>query len=90
MSQTHIIGAGLAGLATAVSLVREGHAVTLYEARGQAGGRCRSYLDAKLDCMVDNGNHLLLSGNKAAMRYLADIKATDALIGPVSACFPFP
>ncbi len=89
MPRAHIIGAGLAGLATAVSLVREGRAVTLYEARGQAGGRCRSYLDAKLDCVVDNGNHLLLSGNKAAMRYLEDIEATEALIGPVSACFPF-
>ena len=89
MSRTHIIGAGLAGLAAAVSLVHKGHAVTLYEASGQAGGRCRSYADAKLDCVIDNGNHLLLSGNKAAMRYLADVRAADALIGPPSACFPF-
>ena len=89
MARTHIVGAGLAGLATAVSLMREGHAVTLYEASAQAGGRCRSYTDDKLGCMIDNGNHLLLSGNKAAMRYLADIKAADTLIGPTSACFPF-
>ncbi len=89
MPKTHIIGAGLAGLATAVSLVREGHDVTLYEAAGQAGGRCRSYFDAKLDCPVDNGNHLLLSGNQAAWRYLGYIGATDRLMGPASACFPF-
>ena len=89
MPRVHIIGAGLAGLATAVSLVREGRIVTLYEARTQAGGRCRSYADAKLDRVVDNGNHLLLTGNKAAISYLSDIEATDALIGPVSACFPF-
>ncbi len=79
----------MAGLATAVSLAREGRAVTLYEASGQAGGRCRSYIDARLGCAIDNGNHLLVSGNRAAMRYLADIGAADALVGPSPACFPF-
>ncbi len=89
MPRTHIVGAGLAGLAAAVSLVRHGREVTVYEASGHAGGRCRSFVDGKLDRTIDNGNHLLLSGNRSAMRYLADIKAADSLIGPVSACFPF-
>ena len=89
VARAHVIGAGLAGLATAVSLARVGQAVTLYEASGQAGGRCRSYFDAKLDCAIDNGNHLLLTGNQATMRYLADIGADDELVGPPSACFPF-
>ena len=89
MSKTHVIGAGLAGLATAVSLVQTGRAVVLYEASGQAGGRCRSFFDAKLDRTIDNGNHLLLSGNRAAMDYLASIKANDRLIGPNLAQFPF-
>ncbi len=89
MSRTHVIGAGLAGLSTAVSLVRAGRAVTLYEASGQAGGRCRSYFDARLDCAIDNGNHLLLTGNRSTMRYLTDIGAEDGLVGPASACFPF-
>lgn len=39
--------------------------------------------------MIDNGNHLLLSGNRAAMRYLEEIGAGDALMGPASARFPF-
>ncbi len=89
MLRTHIIGAGLAGLATAVSLARHGRDVSVYEASGHAGGRCRSFFDAKLERTIDNGNHLLLSGNQAAMRYLADIKAKDFLIGPVPAAFPF-
>ena len=46
-------------------------------ARGAAfaGGRCRSYHDATLGMTIDNGNHLLLSGNHAALDYLRDIGA---------------
>lgn len=89
MPRVHIVGAGLAGLAAAVWLARAGRAVTLHEAGGRAGGRCRSYPDAKLDRLIDNGNHLLLSGNRSAMRYLADIGAVDTLVGPAPALFPF-
>ena len=35
---------------------------SLHEAAPQAGGRCRSYLDATLGCRIDNGNHLLVVG----------------------------
>jgi squalene-associated FAD-dependent desaturase len=85
----HIIGAGLAGLATAVRLLEQGVRVTLYEATNQAGGRCRSYLDPVLGITIDNGNHLLLSGNRAALGYLDTIGARDRLIGPSTASFPF-
>jgi squalene-associated FAD-dependent desaturase len=85
----HIIGAGLAGLSAAVSLVKAGRNVTLYEAGPAAGGRCRSYFDRALGCRIDNGNHLLLSGNTAAMDYLDTIGARDTLGGPASAMFPF-
>ena len=89
MPRTHIIGAGLAGLSTAVSLLAQKRAVALYEASAQAGGRCRSFADAKLERTIDNGNHLLLSGNKSTARYLARVGAAKALVGPERACFPF-
>ncbi|MEP1231100.1 MAG: hydroxysqualene dehydroxylase HpnE [Litorimonas sp.] len=89
MSKTHIIGAGMAGLSAAVELTKLGHKVCLYEAAPQAGGRCRSFYDNKLDCEIDNGNHLLLSGNTSAMNYLKTIGAEDELIGPDAAIFPF-
>jgi len=71
----HVIGAGLAGLAAAVRLGQIGRKVIVYEAAGQAGGRCRSYFDETLGCRVDNGNHLMISGNTAAMAYVAEIGA---------------
>jgi squalene-associated FAD-dependent desaturase len=68
MARVHVIGAGLAGLSAAVELC-EVFDVALYEAAPQAGGRCRSYFDATLGMTIDNGNHLLLSGNSAALDY---------------------
>ncbi len=85
----HVVGAGVAGLSCAVRVARAGRRVRLYEAAGQAGGRCRSFHDAALDRLIDNGNHLLLSGNRAAMAYLNDIGAADSLAGPARAEFPF-
>jgi squalene-associated FAD-dependent desaturase len=85
----HVIGAGLAGLAAAVRLAERGAHVALHEAAGQAGGRCRSYHDPALDMVIDNGNHLLLSGNDAALTYLRTIGADALLAGPAAAEFPF-
>jgi squalene-associated FAD-dependent desaturase len=85
----HIVGAGLAGLAAAVKLADEGRRVRLYEAGRHAGGRCRSYMDAEIGCRIDNGNHLLLAGNRLALRYLHQIGALDTLEGPPDAVFHF-
>ena len=89
MALVHIVGAGLAGLAAAVRLTQQGRRVALYEAAQQAGGRCRSYFDRTLGRVIDNGNHLLLSGNRSAMAYLEAIGARDRLIGPDDCSFPF-
>ncbi|WP_202397088.1 hydroxysqualene dehydroxylase HpnE [Teichococcus coralli] len=87
--RVHVIGAGLAGLSAAVALATRGIPVELSEAAAQAGGRCRSYHDARLGMMIDNGNHLVLSGNAAVGRYLRAIGAGDRLTGPARPEFPF-
>jgi squalene-associated FAD-dependent desaturase len=89
LTRIHVIGAGLAGLSAAVSLADAGARVVLSEAAKQAGGRCRSYRDGLLDMVIDNGNHLVLSGNQAVGRYLRAIGAEDRLTGPGRPEFPF-
>jgi len=87
--KVHVIGAGLAGLSAAVELAARGRPVAVYEASPQAGGRCRSYFDSTLGMEIDNGNHLVLSGNHATLAYAARIGASDKLVGPGAARFPF-
>jgi squalene-associated FAD-dependent desaturase len=85
----HVVGAGLAGLSAATALAEKGVRVALYEGAPQAGGRCRSYFDPVLGQVIDNGNHLVLSGNHGVMTYLRRIGAMDKLAGPDKARFDF-
>ncbi|THD47677.1 MAG: hypothetical protein E7774_04275 [Bradyrhizobium sp.] len=85
----HVIGAGLAGLAAATSLASAGVKTMVHEAAGAAGGRCRSYFDAALGAQIDNGNHLLLSGNETALDYLQRIGARNRLAVGAEAAFDF-
>ena len=89
MSTVHIAGAGLAGLACALSLAETGRRVVVYEATQQAGGRCRSFHDAMLDRTLDNGSHLVLSGNRALLGFLDSLGARDRLTEVRPAAFPF-
>ncbi|GAB4212984.1 MAG: hydroxysqualene dehydroxylase HpnE [Rhodoferax sp.] len=58
-----VVGAGWAGLAAAVALVRAGCAVQVFEAAAQAGGRARSLpvtLPNGEPAVLDNGQHILI------------------------------
>ncbi len=87
--RVHIVGAGLAGLSAAVELAGAGYAATVHEAAGHAGGRCRSFYDSELERIIDNGNHLLLSGNCSALEFLRTVGAEERMTGPGRAAFPF-
>jgi squalene-associated FAD-dependent desaturase len=89
LARAFVIGGGIAGLAAATALARAGAQVELFEAGPQAGGRCRSYFDPAIGAVIDNGNHLVLSGNHAVYAYLRRIGAPHALTGPDKAVFDF-
>jgi hydroxysqualene dehydroxylase len=77
----HIVGAGVAGLSAALAAIREGHAVTLYEAAPQAGGRCRT-IHAPGGFSHDNGTHVLFTANHRALGFLQTIRARDRWLEP--------
>ena len=72
-----------------MALVERGVRVTVHEAGPAAGGRCRSYFDRELGCRLDNGNHLLLSGNRGAYAFLDRVGARGTMAGPGTPVFPF-
>jgi hydroxysqualene dehydroxylase len=85
----HIIGAGLAGLAAAVRLAPAGVKLVVHEATAYPGGRCRSYFDRAIGMTIDNGNHLVLSGNGAVRGFAKAIGSEAGLVGPERAEFTF-
>ena len=76
-------------MSAAVRLANANFKVHVHEATQQAGGRCRSYFDAATNLTIDNGNHLLLSGNRHAVAYARSIGTEAGLVGPKRAQFPF-
>ncbi|MFZ4405860.1 MAG: hydroxysqualene dehydroxylase [Paracraurococcus sp.] len=80
---THVIGAGIAGLAAALALAEAGRPVVLHEAAPNAGGRCRALPDG-----TDNGTHALLGANTAALGLLRRIGALEGWVEPEPAGLP--
>ncbi len=70
-----VVGAGWSGLACALELTAGGHAVALFEAAPQAGGRARA-VRVRLgdrDFMLDNGQHLLIGGYVETLRLMGGV-----------------
>ena len=88
-STVHIVGAGISGLSAAVRLADAGCLVRVHEATQQVGGRCRSYFDGATNLTIDNGNHLVLSGNHSVLAYARRIGTEAGLQGPPKAEFQF-
>lgn len=68
-----IIGAGYAGLAAAVELIRNGQSVEVFEASRSLGGRARA---VEIDGLtVDNGQHILLGAYSETLRLMRIVGA---------------
>jgi len=95
--KTLIIGGGWSGLAAAVTLVQQGHAIHLIESAKQLGGRARNISWKGQD--IDNGQHLMIgayqemlnmmalvgvSSEQAFDRYPLDITIYDTLFPPLN------
>ncbi|MBK8984313.1 MAG: oleate hydratase [Ignavibacteria bacterium] len=65
-----IIGAGIAGLSSAVFLTEKGFKVTLLESSPKAGGRAYSFFDNEREMFFDNGQHILAGWYENTFEYL--------------------
>ena len=83
-----VIGAGYAGLAAAMTLVREGCIVTLFESNRVPGGRARrvEYRGTTLD----NGQHILLGAYRETLALMneAGVPANALRRMPLTLHFP--
>ena len=57
-----IIGAGISGIATAVSLIKQGYSVDIFESKKNLGGRAGSFI--KGERLLDIGQHVFLPSYK--------------------------
>ena len=86
----HIIGAGLAGLSCAINLLKKkDRKIILYEASSLHGGRCRSYIEKDFNCLLDNGNHLIIKAYKNTFNYLKEINTHKELLTNDKTFYPF-
>jgi squalene-associated FAD-dependent desaturase len=71
MKRVAVVGAGYAGLAAAMALVRSGCAVTVFESNRTPGGRARrvEYRGA----LLDNGQHLLLGAYRETLALMREV-----------------
>ncbi len=73
-----VIGAGVAGLAAAVALARDGAAVTLLERRPFVGGRAYSYPHPALNETVDS-QHVILGCCTNFLDLISQADADDTI-----------
>jgi len=88
MKRVAVVGAGYAGLAAAMALVRAGCAVTVFEANRTPGGRARriEYRGA----LLDNGQHLLLGAYRKTLELMREAGVAERALKrlPLSLVFP--
>ncbi|KAL0425377.1 UNVERIFIED_CONTAM: Zeta-carotene desaturase, chloroplastic/chromoplastic [Sesamum radiatum] len=74
-----IIGAGLAGMSTAVELLDQGHEVDIYESRSFVGGKVGSYVD-KQGNHIEMGLHVFFGCYNNLFRLMKKVGADKNLI----------
>ena len=70
-----VVGAGYAGIAAAVELVKAGIAVSLFEANRVAGGRARRV--EYRGTLLDNGQHLLLGAYRDTLSLMKTVGVSE-------------
>jgi protoporphyrinogen oxidase len=77
-----IIGAGITGLTAAYDLTKQGHDVTVYEARPYAGGLAAGFHDARWEWHLDRFYHHWFASDSDVIGLIEELGARDRLFFP--------
>ncbi len=77
-----IIGAGVAGLAAAYDLTRQGHRVTVYEARPYVGGLAAGFRDEAWDWSLERFYHHWFASDRGIIQFIHELGLSDRLFFP--------
>ena len=83
-----ILGGGLAGISTAVALIRNGITPTLIERRQFLGGRAFSFTDRDIGEQIDNGQHVILGACSDYLELINTLGVGNAFDLPSRLVFP--
>ena len=74
-----VVGGGFAGLTAAYDLLRNGHAVTVFEAAPEVGGLASGFKDAGWDWSLERFYHHIFRSDRAIIGLVNEIGASDLL-----------
>jgi protoporphyrinogen oxidase len=77
-----IIGAGITGLTVAYELTKQGHAVTVYEARPYAGGLAAGFRDERWKWPLDRFYHHWFASDKEVIDLIEELGVRKRLFFP--------
>jgi protoporphyrinogen oxidase len=77
-----IVGAGMAGLAAAYDLTRNGHEVVVYEAADTVGGLASGFKDPRWDWSLERFYHHWFANDEAILGLIKEIGHGDRLFFP--------
>jgi len=77
-----IIGAGITGLTAAYDLTKQGHTVTVYEARPYAGGLAAGFYDEHWAWQLDRFYHHWFASDEHVIGLIDELGARDRLFFP--------
>lgn len=77
-----IIGAGVAGLSAAYDLTRQGHRVTVYEARSYVGGLSAGFRDERWEWSLERFYHHWFATDKDVIDLIGELGLAERLFFP--------